>query len=215
MKKSRIKNIALVTALVGVLAVGSIFAFFTDKDTATNEFTVGNVSIDLTEPNWNPDNGKDLVPNQTVKKDPTITNDGVNDEYVFAKVTVPNAAVTAATKDGEVLPEANEDLFYYEVNSGWTLINTAEEEGQTVYTYVWGTADKPTALKKNAKTSAIFDSVTFINLVETGMDKYKGASTQINIKAYGIQTTGFESANSTTIFNTLLEQVNSASSGVK
>ena len=54
------------TAMIGVLAIGGISAYFTDGDTATNTFTVGKVSIDLQEPNWNPP--KDITPNQEIKR---------------------------------------------------------------------------------------------------------------------------------------------------
>lgn len=46
--KKKILSIALVVAMVAVIAAGSL-AYFTDKDNATNTFTVGNVKIDLIE----------------------------------------------------------------------------------------------------------------------------------------------------------------------
>lgn len=46
--KKKILSIALVVAMVAILAAGS-FAYFTDKDSETNTFTVGNVKIDLIE----------------------------------------------------------------------------------------------------------------------------------------------------------------------
>lgn len=75
--KKRMKTMIAATAMIGVLAIGGISAYFTDGDTATNTFTVGKVSIDLQEPNWNPP--KDITPNQEIKKDPQIKNDGIND----------------------------------------------------------------------------------------------------------------------------------------
>ena len=58
--KKRMKTMIAATAMIGVLAIGGISAYFTDGDTATNTFTVGKVSIDLQEPNWNPP--KDITP---------------------------------------------------------------------------------------------------------------------------------------------------------
>ena len=78
--KKRMKTMIAATAMIGVLAIGGISAYFTDGDTATNTFTVGKVSIDLQEPNWNPP--KDITPNQEIKKDPQIKNDGINDPYM-------------------------------------------------------------------------------------------------------------------------------------
>ena len=48
--KKRMKTMIAATAMIGVLAIGGISAYFTDGDTATNTFTVGKVSIDLQEP---------------------------------------------------------------------------------------------------------------------------------------------------------------------
>jgi len=50
--KKRILAIALVVCLLATALVSGTLAYFTDTDDATNTFTVGNVSIDLTEPKW-------------------------------------------------------------------------------------------------------------------------------------------------------------------
>ena len=96
--KKRMKTMIAATAMIGVLAIGGISAYFTDGDTATNTFTVGKVSIDLQEPNWNPP--KDITPNQEIKKDPQIKNDGINDAYMFMKVTVPYDNITVVAGNG-------------------------------------------------------------------------------------------------------------------
>ena len=49
MKKKTILVAAIAVMLVAALVVGGTLAYFTDKDNATNTFTVGNVSIDLIE----------------------------------------------------------------------------------------------------------------------------------------------------------------------
>ena len=77
------KKMCAVCAVIGVMLLGSATAFFTDRGSAANEFIVGNVSVDLTEPGWNPDDGTALTPNKTVKKDPQVTNTGSNDAFVF------------------------------------------------------------------------------------------------------------------------------------
>ena len=49
MKKKTILVAAIAVMLVAALVVGGTLAYFTDKDNATNTFTVGNVKIDLLE----------------------------------------------------------------------------------------------------------------------------------------------------------------------
>lgn len=168
-------------------------AYFTDADTATNEFTVGKISIDLTEPGWTPP--EDITPNQEIEKDPQITNDGVNSAYVFMQVKVPTKSVITANEDGTKIPadpdEPNE-LFTYQVKEGWTEMGTAADEtieGQTykVHTYVWGTDEACTAVAKDATTGSLFDSIKFINVIEgEGLEE---TQLDVIVDAYGIQTT--------------------------
>ena len=84
--KKKITAIALVVCLVAVAIVGGSLAYFTDTtDAKVNEFTVGNVDIDLTEPNWKGD--ATLMPGVSFDKDPTITvKEGSQDAYVFLKM---------------------------------------------------------------------------------------------------------------------------------
>lgn len=49
MKKKTILVAAIAVMLVAALVVGGTLAYFTDKDNATNTFTVGNVNIELLE----------------------------------------------------------------------------------------------------------------------------------------------------------------------
>lgn len=63
MKKIFKSRKALVASLlVGVMTIGGMTAYFTDTESVVNEFTVGKISIKLTEPGWNPENGIDITP---------------------------------------------------------------------------------------------------------------------------------------------------------
>ena len=59
--KRKFKAALLAFAMIAVMMVGSISAYFTDGDTATNTFTVGKISLDLQEPNWDEDKAKELA----------------------------------------------------------------------------------------------------------------------------------------------------------
>ena len=72
--KKKIAAIAVAAALAATTAISATLAYFTDKtQTETNTFTVGNVNIALTEPNWDSNADHNLMPGTTFKKDPTIT----------------------------------------------------------------------------------------------------------------------------------------------
>lgn len=88
MKKKTILVAAIAVMLVAALVVGGTLAYFTDKsDAKVNTFTVGNVAIDLEEPNWNADESHTLLPGARYAKDPTITvKKDSQDAYVFLKL---------------------------------------------------------------------------------------------------------------------------------
>jgi predicted ribosomally synthesized peptide with SipW-like signal peptide len=127
------------------MMLGSVIgmsAYFTDADTATNEFTVGKVSLDMTETKWVGDNtgtALNITPLQETTKNPAITNDGINDEFVYLTVTVPVANIKTAAADGTVdSATAYTQLFAYGyegnagVSSDWTLIKSGNVNGLSI-----------------------------------------------------------------------------------
>lgn len=122
------KKLTLVVSLLLVMAlsIGGTLAYLTDKtDAIENTFTVGNVTIELTE-TFNTDtdgeNGNDawtgkIVPGATVDKDPTITVvEGSEKCYVYA--LIENNLVI----DEEVVATTNL------VGTDWIAIGTSENK---------------------------------------------------------------------------------------
>ena len=184
-----VKAAVLAVAMIAVMMIGGISAYFTDGDTATNTFTVGKISLDLQEPNWDESKATNTTTNQTIKKDPQILNDGINDEFVFLEVIVPYANVVVANEDGSKNAAADTELYSYTVNSGWVEIGTTKNTADKTVThlYVYGTGDKCAALMAGEKTGSLFDTVTFANIVED--QNLEEETLNIVINAYGIQTT--------------------------
>ena len=191
--KSKTKNVVMALTLAALLLVGGVFAYLTDTDTQTNTFTMGNVEIDLTEPTWDeyPDNNGDGVPDpaediwagKVIAKDPTITNTGDNDAYVYLMVSVPKQNIVTAQADGTPNEAAVTQLFNYTVNGGWTLLksNTSGAD-ENVYLYAYDTALVPGA----TTATALFDEIEFVNVIEG----YIGSDVTFNIPvvAYAIQS---------------------------
>jgi len=71
--KKRIALTTLAAILIAVIAISGTLAYFTDKDEVVNTFTMGKVDISLDEPNWNDDDGSELLPGNVREKDPTVT----------------------------------------------------------------------------------------------------------------------------------------------
>lgn len=68
--KKKLTAICLCVALVAIAVVGASLAYFTDKDSATNTFTVGKVDINLDETF---EQGSKLMPGINVNKDVSIS----------------------------------------------------------------------------------------------------------------------------------------------
>lgn len=73
---------------VAALAIGGTVAYLTDRSTATNPFTMGDVEIELNEDFVD---GSQLMPGVDIKKEATITNTGKNDAYVWMTIAIPSA----------------------------------------------------------------------------------------------------------------------------
>lgn len=88
--KKKLTAICLCVALVAIAVVGASLAYFTDTtEDVQNTFTMGGVKIDLTEPEWNPQDSHKLMPGVTFAKDPTITvEEDSEDSYVFLEMSL-------------------------------------------------------------------------------------------------------------------------------
>lgn len=203
MKKKKTILAALVLLLV--VAVGGAIAYFTDTDTKTNTFTIGNVDISLTEKDWDAladannngihDVAEDMMPGESVTKDPTINNLSTkNPAYVFAKVEVPCTTIVAPAT-------TSEELFTYTTNAGWTELSSAvacTSGGTATHVYYYGTGGTLTALAKAADASTptptsnpVFSSVTLRSTLK-GNEGLTG-NKNIVVTGYGIQTEGLTS----------------------
>ena len=175
-----VKGIALAAMLVA-LAAGGTAAYLTDFETATNSFTVGKVDIELDEPNWKPDDNTKIVPTQVIKKDPFIKNRGINEAFVYLEVSVPVRNVITAAQDGTRNALAKTELFSYTKNKEWTQLERKAIGQNMVYTYAYNHILKP-----GEKTTTLFNTVTFANIIEGQLDTQQ---LDMPVRAYAIQST--------------------------
>lgn len=166
--KKRILSIALVVAMVAILAAGS-FAYFTDNDSKDNVFTVGNVDITLTEPNWDSTGSEDapeVYAGEPLAKDPTVTNDGANPCFVRVKVEGldqfgDKGAITYRT-----------DYVQDKLGDNWVK----GSDGYFYYTKV---------LEVGATTDALFDQIVMPTGLEGGEDAAPVVVTAEAVQAQG------------------------------
>ena len=178
--KKMVKGIAL-AAMLAALSAGGTAAYLTDFETATNSFTVGKVDIELDEPNWKPDDNTKIVPTQVIKKDPFIKNRGINEAFVYLEVSVPVRNVITAAQDGTRNALAKTELFSYTKNKEWTQLERKAIGQNMVYTYAYNHILKP-----GEKTTTLFNTVTFANIIEGQLDTQQ---LDMPVRAYAIQST--------------------------
>lgn len=187
--KKRIIIISAISCLMIVMAVlGTSLAVLTRKtEQRANNFTFGNVKIDLQEPEWNGLTPEDKIvyPGKSVNKDPKIKNTGNNDLYAYIEVSVPKAKVRTVSDDKTTIIDAvqPQKLFSFTPNSGWTLIkedNTADDYCVKLYAYT------AKVLKPGETTNTLFDQVTYLNILEGELAK--GTVLEMPINAYAIQS---------------------------
>lgn len=205
------KTILAAVVLLLVFVVGGAIAYFTDTDSATNTFTIGNVDIDLVETAWDalpdedgdhiPDAAEDMMPGEFVTKDPVIRNLSTkNPAYVFAKLEVPcSKEVTNPTA------LSAEELFTYSINTAWSELSTAAvactDSGTATHVYYYGTSGSLTPLAKAANEStptaapALFvdNKVTLRGTLVSAQIPSPTVAKNIVVTGYGIQTEGLTS----------------------
>ena len=214
MKKRTKRTLATLTAcaMLGAVAVGGTLAYLTDNETATNTFTIGEVTADLLEPAWPDQDGTVdtddvtlIVPNQQIAKDPQIKNTGENDIVAFLKVTVPVAEVSLVADNGAVTAKAAQEIFYMKhadddivahannFDSNWIELESHETGADytgTERTYVFG-YNAP--LAKEAVTNPLFGKVQLKNFLEDEI--VVNTQEDIKINAYVIQADNILGAN--------------------
>ena len=122
--KKKITAIFLCVALVAIAIVGASLAYFTDTDSATNTFTVGNVKIDLIESRYHRQgsgsSGDTTIPtpNQTASGMKYVSNGATifTDDEIKADAANYSAYITERGKN--MVPGRNFAKCPYVVNTG-------------------------------------------------------------------------------------------------
>ena len=138
-------------ALVAVVAAGTTLAYLTgNAGEKTNVFTFSdNIRGSLAEPNWDPEDGKNLTPGMEIRKDPMITNTSENGVDEYAAIMVTFEPGTEAEYDTEALTDTdtarllglitidwNDDAWTlvgaYADNGDWTAVDAEKSNLETV-----------------------------------------------------------------------------------
>lgn len=187
MKKNNGKKIAVLLLalmlLVGGAIGGTLAWLIAQSNTVVNTFSVGNITISLTETGTD-DAGKNssfkIVPGTTESKDPVVTIAGGSEDcWVFVQVTESNNIARAA--DSTASP-AVEELKYVQ----WEIDNT-------VWTAVPGTANvyytKYTLQADDKELNVLKgETVSYSNQLTKAMMDAVNTQPQLSFQAYAIQS---------------------------
>lgn len=164
--KKKLFVVALAVCLVAILSMGTL-AWFTDNDSATNKFYVANsnstdpediFSVDVQEivdGETDPVEGytfNNIIPNETLKKNPFVTNTGSYSQYVRATVTISDYAVFCAAIGADYPLET----VFNDINPDWVFDGKSVDAAADTVSYVFYLNH---ALVPNA-SSELFKSVT-------------------------------------------------------
>jgi len=204
MKKSRFKSFASILSLIVIFLIGSTIAYFTSTDSVTNTLQSSNFDIILTESKWNPANGQNLIPNQTIDKNPVVTNLENTDAFVFITVKMAYDTELMEDNNGKYLGESGTPIPLYkfvinensydekytteqEVHTGWELVKDypVTDENSHIITYVYAYAEngKMTPLRKGESAPPLFDKIKLWNFNE----KAYAHMQDVIVEATGVQ----------------------------
>ena len=171
-------------ALVGILVIGATLAWFTDSADITNTFTMGDVRIDLWE--TCPETGDrtddgiefdDVVPNETVDKDPTVTlQPGSQDAYIRMMFDIISDDIPVEYID-ELRASLTAQILAYDAGARWYLGDSGWFYFQTILT--------------EGELATLFETVT---IPSTWSSAAAGGSFNIVIYAQAVQAAYFDDA---------------------
>lgn len=205
MKNNKKAVLAAATCvLAGMMSLGGTMAYLASTSAKTNTFVLTGGKTTLEEPSWNEDNAKNMVPCQTVAKDPKVTTDSTVPMLAFLEVKVPTKEFTHVAIDGEKQAKSVDTIFtckeaetdeqdtydadwieldsHYEDASGKT-VDAAVDGGYQVKTFGY----KKSIVKsgsKNGETSSLFKYTQLKNMLE---GELTGTTQTIHVAQYSIQ----------------------------
>ncbi len=184
MTKKKILLVALAVCLIAILSMGTL-AWFTDEDSVTNNFYVGNTTVDpddvfgidlweTADTDNDPETpevevGKgtkdttgityeEILPGQILDKNPYFTNTGIHPQYLRAIVTVTEADIlreAMTPKDSDVSMWHNVEMFLPGTDEKWSRDYTFYTNKDT-FVFVYNYTEP---LQPNDVTGKLFDDV--------------------------------------------------------
>lgn len=181
-RKRKVKSIMWVMAGIMVFAASAAItsAYLTSTDqTVTNIFIPGTVHGELTETDWEEKSGEHMLPGESRRKNPAVRNTGTLDSWIFLEVEIPVKTLSLVdSQTHRKQPESRTELFTFDANKSWELLDRVEEEH--CVRYIYGYQELVAPLQE---TACLFDMITAVPYLEGSLDDSELLQIPVTAKA--------------------------------
>ena len=127
-----------------------------------NRISPGEVKVEVTETDWDPEKGSHLLPGDKVPKNPAAVNRGTLPVWVFMKVEIPVRTLqTTDTVTKRKRPAKETELFQFRADDSWELLDREQSGKSSSYLYGYRKLLGP-----GQKTECLFHEITMVNYLE-------------------------------------------------
>ena len=195
MKKKILKALVILgcAALLVVASVMGTLAYLTSSSAVSNTFTVGDVSLNMTETKVDSDgvpvtpaertdtNTYRLVPNKTYTKDPTIyVSANSTESFLFVKIRNQIAAIE---KEGDTTIAKQME------NNGWLMLSSTATGD--IWVYAKNDGGYTNGIIGGNVTEQVIPVFSSFTVKENPENLTQYAAAKVTVTAFAIQTTGF------------------------
>lgn len=167
----------------------------------TNRMETGSAAVQVQEPGWEKDSKMAMLPGESRTKNPMAKNTGTLTSWIFLEVENPVRSISVVDAEtGRKLPENETELFTFQIQDGWELVETERETNGMRYVYGW---KEPVAPMQ--ETGTLFEKITIVPYLEGSLDEREVLDIPVTAKA--IQKSALpEEENLETIYQIYLKQ---------
>ena len=166
-KKGRIILGMMAGAVIFTASATTTGAYLTrTTDSLKNVLAPGKLTVEVKEPGWQEKSGESVLPAESRTKNPLVKNSGTLDSWMFLEVEIPVKTISLVDlKTHRKQPETRTELFTFEANKNWELLERTEEENSVRYVYGYRELIAP-----QQETEKLFETITAVSYLEGSLD---------------------------------------------
>lgn len=131
-----------------------------------NILTPGNITVKISETDWEEKSGEAILPGECRKKNPKVQNTGTITAWIFLEADIPVRKIRLVDAQTRCkLPEADTELVQFTAKEGWKLMERITEPDKVRYVYGYQTPVEPLG-----ETNELFEEITVVPYLEGELD---------------------------------------------